>query len=267
MNKIVENLKNMKMENKLLLLALFCGLLAAIMGYGFITLKEANMMKSLEPVKVFVAAKYITPKTQINEDMVKEAQIPAKFLTSAHVKDFKKIKGRMAMVPFIEGEPILLNKVSEKADELSAAVSTGLRAIAVSVDEESSVGYMIKPGDMVDTLLTYEQGEGKLTHNVTAIILQAVQVIAVGTEFSESDAVKKYNSLTLAVTPEEAELITFASSRGRISFILRPIGDNTKEQIKMTAFDDLLKQIKSNERKDEYSEKSISSNQEDIKTR
>ncbi|MEI7542424.1 MAG: Flp pilus assembly protein CpaB [bacterium] len=267
MKKLLEQFANMKMENKLLLLALLCGLFAAIMGYGFITLKEANMMKSLEPVKVFVAAKYITPKTQINEDMVKEAQIPAKFLTSAHVSDFKKLKGRMSMVPFIEGEPILLNKVSEKADELSAAVPSGLRAIAISVDEESSVGYMIKPGDMVDTLLTYEQGEGKSTHNVTAIILQAVQVVAVGTELRETEEGKKYNSLTLAVTPEEAELITFASSRGRISFILRPIGDNTREQIKLTAFDDLLKQIKANEKKDEFVEKSIPLKQEEIKTR
>jgi pilus assembly protein CpaB len=248
MNKLFEKFKTMKMENRLLLLALVCGLLAAITGYAFITLKEAALMKSMEPVKVLVAAKYITPKTQINEDMVREAQIPAKFVTSAHVKDFKKLKGRMTMVPFIEGEPILLNKVSEKAGELSAAVPTGLRAVAVSVDEESSVGYMIKPGDNVDAFLTYAQGEGKLVHNVTAIFLQSAQVVAVGTEFAGSDAAKKYNTITLAITPEEAELLVFAGSRGRISFALRPMGETIKEKIKVTAFDDLLRQIKTNEK-------------------
>lgn len=248
MNKFIEKIKGMKMENKLLLLALTCGLMAAVTGYAFIALKEAAMIKSMEPVRVLVAAKYITPKTQISEDMVRSAQIPARFVTSAHVKEFKKIKGRMAVVPFIEGEPILLNKVSEKADELSGAVPSGLRAIAVSVDEESSVGYMIKPGDTVDALLTYEQGEGKQSRNVTAMILQSAQVVAVGTEFTGTDAAKKYNTITLAVTPEEAELMTFAGSRGRISFVLRPIGETIKEKLRVTAFDDLLRQIKTNEK-------------------
>ncbi len=267
MNKLIERFKTMKMENKLLILALVCGLLAALTGYAFITLKEAGLMKSMEPVRVLVAAKYINPKTQINEDMVREAEMPAKFVTSANVKDYKKLKGRMAMVPFIEGEPILLNKVSEKADELSAAVPTGLRAIAVSVDEESSVGYMIKPGDNVDALLTYQQGEGRQVHNVTATILQAAQVVAVGTEFSGSDTGKKYNTLTLAVTPEEAELIIFANSHGRVSFALRPVGETTKEKIRVMAIDDLLKQIKTNEKGEDDAAKPPAVAADGIRTR
>ena len=91
MNKLIERFKTMKMENKLLILALVCGLLAALTGYAFITLKEAGLMKSMEPVRVLVAAKYINPKTQINEDMVREAEMPAKFVTSANVKDYKKL--------------------------------------------------------------------------------------------------------------------------------------------------------------------------------
>jgi pilus assembly protein CpaB len=267
MNKLLEKFKTMKMENKLLLLALACGLMAALTGYAFIALKEASLVRSMEPVKVLVAAKYINPKTQINEEMVRFAEMPAKFVTSANVKDYKKLKGRMAMVPFIEGEPILLNKVSEKADELSAAVPTGLRAVAISVDEESSVGYMIKPGDNVDALLTYQQGEGKQVHNVTATILQAAQVVAVGTEFSGSETGKKYNTLTLAVTPEEAELIIFAVSYGRVSFSLRPVGETVKEKIRVTAIDDLLKQIKTNEKGEEEAVKPIAAPPDGMKTR
>lgn len=249
MKKLIERLKEIKMENKLLLLALVCGLLAAITGYVFIAVKEAGMMKSMEPVKILVASKFITPKTRLSEDMVKEALMPAKFVTSAHIKDFKKLSGRMAMVPFIEGEPILLNKVSEKADELSGAVPTGLRAIAIGVDEESSVGYMIKPGDYVDVLLTYEKNEGKQAQNATASILQSAQVVAVGNDFNAA-VVKKYNTITLAVTPEEAELLTFAASRGRVSFTLRPAGETMKEKIGVTDFAGLLNQIRINSKGD-----------------
>jgi pilus assembly protein CpaB len=137
----------------------------------------------------------------------------------------------------------------------------------VSVDEESSVGYMIKPGDNVDALLTYQQGEGKQVHNITATILQAAQVVAVGTEFSGSDTGKKYNTLTLAVTPEEAELIIFAGSHGRVSFALRPVGETTKEKIKVTAIDDLLKQIKTNEKGEEDSTRPPAAANEGIKAR
>lgn len=245
MKKLLEKFKTIKMENRLLLLALVCGLLAAITGYAFIAVKEASVMKSMEPVKILVASKFITPKTRLSEDMVKEALMPAKFVTTAHIKDFKKLNGRMAMVPFIEGEPILLNKVSEKADELSGAVPTGMRAVAVGVDEESSVGYMIKPGDYVDVLLTYEKNEGKQAQNATASILQSAQVVAVGTDFNAA-AVKKYSTITLAVTPEEAELLTFATSRGRISFTLRPAGETMKEKLGVTDFSSLLSQIRSN---------------------
>jgi pilus assembly protein CpaB len=209
-------------------------------------------MKSMEPVKVLVAAKYITPKSQIKEDMIKFMEIPAKFVTSANAVSFEKLKGKMTIVPFIEGEPILMNKLSEKAEELSSAVPTGLRAVAIAVDEESSVSFLIKPGDYVDVLLSFESSGEKKVSTVTAVILQAVQVVSTGTKFDAPDPdAKGYNSIALALSPEEAEILTFAREKGRITFALRGVGDTVKEKLKLTSFDDLLKQIRSNEKSDE----------------
>jgi pilus assembly protein CpaB len=256
--KLTEKFRAMRMENKLLLLAVVCGVTAALLGYFFLANKEEEVLSSMKPVKVFVASKFITPRSQIKEDMVQFVEMPSKFVTSANVSSFEKLKGKMTIVPFIEGEPILLNKLSAKAEELSSAVPTGLRAVGVAVDEESSVSYLIKPGDYVDVLLTFETSEGKKVYTVTATILQSVQVISTGTNFTNGDAdIKGYNSITLALSPEESEILAFSREKGRLTFALRGVGDTVKEKLKLTSFSELVKQIKANEKGDEDIKKQL----------
>ncbi|MCE5299351.1 MAG: Flp pilus assembly protein CpaB [Spirochaetia bacterium] len=249
MKKLLEGFRSMKIESRLLLLALACGLIAAALAYIFISSKENEVLKSMEPVRVLVAQKFITPRTQLKEDMVSFEEIPRKFVTSANITGFDSAKGRMALVPFVAGEQILQNKLSAKAEELSSAVPTGMRAISVGCDEESSCGFMIKAGDHVDVLLTFENGRGQNAFMATAMILQCVQVLAVGTDFSgRQKEGREYGSIALAVTPEEAELITYSRQKGRISFALRGLGDTQQESLKMSAFEELVKQIKGMEK-------------------
>ena len=123
--------------------------------------------------------------------------------------------------------------------------------MTVSVDEESGVGFMIKPGDNVDILLTFETAENQRLFTATATILQSVKVIGVGANFKGNETQGDYNSVTLALTPEEAELLTFAKDKGRINLALRPLGDRVKENVRLASFNDLMKQIKSNEKSEE----------------
>jgi len=241
--------KNMKIETKLLLLAVACGLMAAVLAFILITGKEKNIMSAMEPVKVIAAAKYIPAWTKLDETMVDYIEIPRKFVTQAHIIKFDKYKGQMSMAPFIEGEPLLANKLAEKGEELNVAIPTGLRAVSVAVDEESGVGYMIKPGDYVDVILTYQdQGmDGKNKSLVTATVLQDVRVVAVGQDFSFTKKSSSYGSVTLALTPAEAEVLVFAREKGKISFTLRALGDRVKEKIRATEFEELMKQIRKNE--------------------
>jgi Flp pilus assembly protein CpaB len=120
--------------------------------------------------------------------------------------------------------------------------------VAVAVDEESSAGYMIKPGDYVDALLTYESGGERKNGTVTATILQSIQVVAAGSGPEGEGSDKKYNTISLAVTAEEAELLVFAGARGRITFTLRPVGETGREKLKAATFEELIKQVKANEK-------------------
>jgi len=257
------NFKDIKIENKLLLISIATGVIAAILAFYYFSNLEQSIKDKMEPVKVIAAAKYIPSYTRLDKEMLKTIEIPKKMVNKANVTDAEKIEGKITLVPFIEDEPILENKISRKGNELNVVISTGLRAISVSVDEESGVGFMIRPGDYVDVLLTFRETEGASGKGVlkTATILQDVKVIAIGSDFSLDKKNTNYSSITLALMPEEAELLTFAKEKGKISFALRALGDRTKEKVKQISFADLLNQIKDNEKQSGIKENKSESNE------
>ena len=118
--------KNVKPEKKLLAVSIAAGLLAAGAAFFLITQKENAINESAKPVRVVVASKYIAAWSVIDNDAVEYGEMPGKYLTDAHVTDFEKIKGRVALVPFVRGEPVLLNKVAEKEAELNTAIPGGI---------------------------------------------------------------------------------------------------------------------------------------------
>ncbi|MEI7640919.1 MAG: Flp pilus assembly protein CpaB [bacterium] len=257
--------KNLKTEQKLLFGALGAGFLAMILAYVSLAFLENRIKAKMEPIKVITAAKYIPAWAEITENMVEFKEIPKNFLTSAHVTDFKKLKGQKTLVPFTQGEPILINKLTLRGESLNAAIPTGLRAVSVAVDEVSGVAYMIKAGDFVDILLTYEMNEEKKTYTISATLLQAAQVIAVGTASSAGVTDASYSTVTLALTPEEAELLAFAKERGKITLALRPIGDMVKEKVKPVSFGEFIKQLKTIEKGEEEIKKSFISTRVEAK--
>jgi pilus assembly protein CpaB len=236
--------KEITPEKKIIIIALVSGALAAAFAFLLISAKESRLEAEVKPVKVMVAAKYIPALSVIDREAVEFGEVPAKYLSGANAVDFNEIKNKVTLVPFLKGEAILLNKIAQKEAELNTAIPAGMRAISVAVDEESGVGYMVKPGDYVDVLLTFDMTGGKSGYNATATILQAARVISAGRNSSGAYAEDGYRTLTLALTPQEAETITFAREKGKLSFSLRPIGDRGREKIRTVVFSDLMKQSK-----------------------
>ena len=111
---------------------------------------------------------------------------------------------------------------------LSSNIEKGERAITVRVDDETGVAGLIRPGDFVDMMGTFDK-PGTNPQRVTVTLLQAVPVLAVGgmvgrTQSAERTGVK-YSSITLAATPEEAELIEFARRKTKLVFVMRGAED------------------------------------------
>ena len=115
---------------------------------------------------------------------------------------------------------------------LAYDIKKEMRGISVNVSGAASVSGMVQPNDHVDVLGTFSfpsrevAGEMEL---VTLTILQDVLVLATGKETAKSrlfasnnSANSSYNTVTLEVTPREAEMLVFAEQiKGRISLALR----------------------------------------------
>lgn len=240
-------LNEIRPEKKLVITAVVCGLAAAAAVYLFLSGREAEILGTMEPVKIYAAAKVIPAWTRIETEMLTVIEMPKRYITVSHTSESEKLLGRLTMVPFSQGEPVLLNKVSEGGDELNTVIPAGLRAVSVGVDEESGVGYMVSAGDYVDVLLNFQGEENSKKTMTTATILQAVKVIAAGQRGSSLKS-RQYATITLAVTPSEAEIIMFAKEKGRINFSLRALGDRGKENIKTVSFRELYESIRESER-------------------
>jgi pilus assembly protein CpaB len=118
---------------------------------------------------------------------------------------------------------------------LSSLIQPGKRAIAVRAStghDDTRGNQLIRPGDYVDVIATFH-GNALEGEQSSAVLLQRVLVLAVGTETrSVSDpktrdepAWNRDKQLTLSLSLPEAQLLSLATERGRLSVAVRPPGD------------------------------------------
>ncbi len=115
---------------------------------------------------------------------------------------------------------------------LAAVLRPGARAISVGVDVVTGTAGLIWPGDQVDLILTQElpAAEAPLSRRIVGETLLAdVRVIAVDQQFTQgataADATPNRiaRTVTLEVTPEQAERVAVGSRLGRIALTVRAI--------------------------------------------
>ena len=137
---------------------------------------------------------------------------------------------------------------------LSPVIRHGMRAVSLSIGGAAAVSGMIQPNDRLDIIGTFSfpsemAGEMK---TVTLTILQDVSVLAVGQQLANMTGAgarrkqsRGYNSVTLEVTPPEAELLIFAQqTRGQMALILRhPEDSSFEKEIPIVDFEHLQKKI------------------------
>jgi pilus assembly protein CpaB len=114
---------------------------------------------------------------------------------------------------------------------LAGDIKQRMRAISINVSGSASVSGMVKPNDHVDVLGTFsfpsKDNEDEL-ELITMTILQDVLILATGKETSKSVILatrrsrSSYNTVTLEVTPREAEMLVFSEQiKGRLALALR----------------------------------------------
>ncbi len=240
----------MKLDrNRKLIIGIGSGVIAIILLQLYLAAFRHSVYSELETVDVLVAKTNIKPGSIIIKDSLTSIPQPKRYLSHNTIQqqDRDAVIGHRAVMQIDKGEPLQWTMLgAAKGSGFTSLIKESERAISIAVDNQSSVSGLIRPGDHVDMLGTFSfPSTSGATKLATITLLQNVTVLATGgiwgRGLQESEPYS-YNSLTLAVSPVESELLTFASERARLNFVLRN-ADNiqTEENLPLVGWEDIMK--------------------------
>jgi pilus assembly protein CpaB len=167
------------------------------------------------------------------EPWPKSDETDAYITKSARATAKEDLAGSVARASFLAGEPIREARLM-KAERgfMSVILTPGMRAIAIEIRAVGTAGGFILPSDHVDVLLTRAPpkvpGAPMGDAFVSETLLTNIKVLAIDQQIAEQKgetAVVAKNTVTLEVSPRQAEQVAQAQSLGTLSLILRPIRD------------------------------------------
>jgi pilus assembly protein CpaB len=135
--------------------------------------------------------------------------------------------GRGVVSNIYQSEPILDSRLAAvgSGGGLAATIQPGMRAAAVKVDEVVGVAGFVTPGMRVDVLISgnppgpVDPAQGPKVKT----LFQNVQVLSAGTDIQRDSEGKpqQVQVVNLLVTPQQAELLSLASTQTHIQLVLR----------------------------------------------
>lgn len=250
------------MEQRKTLVPLLLAIIAASLYWWILSSKERELSKAYEPAQVLVAKYDLPARTILKPDFVEVVEIPRKFIQKdayeiRNPSDIKLITNLVTAVRIPKGNQITQSSLLTLTPEagLSVKVPPGYRGAILQVDSE--LLKLIKPGDRVDILVTFEAIVGDKKEKVTATILQNVLVLGVGSNLGQgitADLARKQSQaeaaaqaftdkgvLSLALNPLEAQYLALSQKIGDVSVVVRALGDVEVHYMEIASFKKLIK--------------------------
>jgi pilus assembly protein CpaB len=209
--------------------AVLLALLASAGVYRYLSEKgRVAEQARLQTVGIVVATVDIPVGAPINANQIALTAWPKDVYPKDSFAEPKIVIGRVARRDFLRGEPIVGSKLvptDRGGGLLSFIVPEGKRAFTVRVNEVVGVGGFIVPDTRVDVIVTMVPPGGK--EKVSKVVLENMQVLAAGQIIEQKEnKPMTVNTVTLSVTPEEAEKLALASNDGIIQLVLRNFMDS-----------------------------------------
>ena len=254
------------MKRKIVLIAsLAAGLIAALLTRFYIAAKDAEVREMTDSIKrrygtmeVLCFAKEMPSGTVLQKSDLGAKEVPAigmrgQALTRDNLSD---VIGKKILLGHRRGDVLFWADIeggNPTAGGLSADIKKQMRAVSINCAGAASVSGMVKPNDHVDVIGTFDLSDPtkasgpKAKSLVTSTILQNVLVLATGKQTAKmrgQEAVA-YATVTLEVTPREAEMLAFAEQiKGRLVLTLRNRNDTHYEkELPQVDFEKIMSEI------------------------
>lgn len=212
----------------LLVVAAGCGLVAMLGVKKAISQKPAE---TEEMIQVLSAVTDIQVGMRLDELNTKFVEVGVSKAPEGAVTSFEDIAERSLKVPVMPGDWILKSKLTEKGEVGAvASIPPGMAVVTIPVDATTSHSGMMRPGNRVDLLLTYDDNSTGRNLKKMITVMEYVEVFAVDDRIYGVD--KEGNGLakniSLLVEPEQGKIVNLAKRLGDLSTMLRPNSDVTK---------------------------------------
>ena len=217
--------------------SLLLGIAAAVLSNQYLRQRleqSADAAGATKTVQVLVASKTLPKGAALSADNVSVRTIPAAYRHSQALDpaSFDKVDGRKLAYPLQAGEAVFLGLVQRPTQEaFSSQVEPGRRAVTIPVDEISSISGLLEPGDRIDVVASVSSVTPG-TRREVVLLLQNSKVMATGqrsVDDQKTGEVKRFSTVTLDLSVEEASRLIKAREDGRLTAMLRNRNDN--EQI------------------------------------
>lgn len=227
-------------EKIVLVLSILVGLAAFWLTNRYLEAEREKLFEGAEKIRVVVAGRDLPAggvlavedlaqksvyKTAVGENVVRP-------------EDVGTIVDKRLRYSLREGEPVWWSYVDvpdRRRAGLAPMIKSGLRAVSISLGGSDTVSGLVQPNDRVDILGTFTfpgRGPGGEQETVTLTVLQDVTVLATGQQLARTEPGSPqtgwrpggYSTVTLEVTPREAELLTFIQhmkGQGQLTLTLR----------------------------------------------
>lgn len=220
--------------------AVVLGLVAAIVAWqmvGSAPVVNADGAPHVDVVDVVVAGRDIEPGQRIDvEKDFKLAKMDRASVTDLMFTPDRAgvLNKRIARFGIKRGQPMIDAMLAPTGTQagLQAVIRPGYRAITINAD--AGIATFLDPGNFVDVVGRVPSESGQL---VSTTIVQNIEVIAVGSrlspdrpEFKPAEGAAPppvSNSITLLVTPEQAEKIDMAATSNATRVVMRSPTDRT----------------------------------------
>ncbi|WXL25584.1 Flp pilus assembly protein CpaB [Ectopseudomonas mendocina] len=252
---------------KLLIIAIACGVLAALLGWAYLKAKESQYKAAYRPanqvkLSVIVPNNNIGKSQTIKRELVAALDVPREYLPSNAVmaEDWPRLEGRMTLMELQKGRPITWDAVErDGVTRFSENVELGKRVKTVKVSKINSFDGMLRPGDRIDLLGTFTaeevglQAQPNYADDVVMTVLEDVAVLAAGREDANGRKYENFydrstpdgfnmnfSTLSLMLTPAQVARVELAEKSGELVAVLRHPKDTSNANLGQITVSNLL---------------------------
>lgn len=178
-------------------------------------------------VAVLVALRTMERGSLIRDEDIGERYIPLAYVESRAIRaqDRQRITNLRLSSPLEAQQTMMWTDIvsgSGDRQDFSMNVQPGMRAVTFKT--EGRAASLVRPGDRVDVLGTFPQPNSN-EHKSTVVLLQNVLVLGRNDGSGDNRPAAGSSELALSLTLQQAQILTAAADKGRLSVALRSPDD------------------------------------------